>query len=45
MPLSPSNDPSGVLGRIEMNTAATLRWVKILVVAVVLLIVLTAVLF
>lgn len=47
----PGNVPLGstasadVLQRIEQNTAQTLRWVKILVAAILVLIVVTAVLF
>ncbi len=45
MPLSPPGGSSDTLQRIEQNTAATLRWVKILVVAVFVFIVLTAFLY
>jgi hypothetical protein len=44
-PSPPSNDPSEVLRRIERNTASLVGWVKVLVVAVVLLILVTALLF
>jgi len=38
----PTNDPNELLRRIEMNTASLLTWMKILVVAVIALVVLTA---
>jgi len=41
----PTADSTELLRRIERNTAETLRWMKILVGAVVVLIVVTALLF
>jgi len=41
-PAAPTNDPNELLRRIEMNTASLLTWVKILVVAAIALVVLTA---
>jgi len=43
-PSGPStNDPADVLVRIERNTASLLTWMNILVIAVIALVVLTAV--
>ena len=47
-PAGPSpvtNDPSELLRRIEQNTASLVQWVKILVGAVVVLVIVTALLF
>lgn len=41
-PRGPTNDPTELLRRIEMNTATLVTWMKILVVAVFALVVLTA---
>jgi len=38
----PSNDPSEALLRIDRNMASLLSWMKILVIAVIVLVVLTA---